>query len=205
MSTARWTAIMDPRNFQDVRGGGPLYTMTKIELDPNPEKAKTQWRHLCVEHEQKLRMANKLWRANKELEVRCHCVEADTMQVRLALADASLARKRLMADNKWLEVLRNGAEAKLERTREVLDEVSQERRELVAKVQKARDTIEGLRQTLATREKELAEISVLKYRYEKYEARRGKPPEIMVLWGVALTLGVELTVAGCYVLIPMMV
>ncbi|TRX88672.1 hypothetical protein FHL15_010438 [Xylaria flabelliformis] len=149
---ARWSSVMDPRPlYQDVRDKGPLFNLSKIELDPNPEAAKQQWRHLCVEMEQKQKIANELWDQKKELEVRSHCAEADNIRVRDALASttqkcktlkannahfqeviilSTKACKGLEADNESLQVRCKGAETELKETKDVLYIVSQAHKRL---------------------------------------------------------------------------
>ncbi|KAI0197223.1 hypothetical protein EV127DRAFT_5158 [Xylaria flabelliformis] len=152
LAFARWSSVMDPRPlYQDVRDKGPLYNLSKIELDPNPEAAKKQWRHLCVELEQKQKVANELWDQKKELEVRSHCAEADNIRVRDALASTTQKCKTLMAnnthfqevitmttragktleaDNQSLQGRCKGAETELKETKDVLYIVSKAHKRL---------------------------------------------------------------------------
>ncbi|KAI0546307.1 hypothetical protein F4679DRAFT_558008 [Xylaria curta] len=154
LAFARWSSVMDPRPlYQDVRDKGPLFKLSKMELDSDPEAAKTQWRNLCAEQEQKQKIANELWDQKKELEVRCHCTEAENIRIRDALASATKknkilkannehfqevillgtrACKKLEADNQSLQTRCKDVGAKLEETREVLHIVSQAHKKLEA-------------------------------------------------------------------------
>ncbi|KAI0457103.1 hypothetical protein F5B21DRAFT_109868 [Xylaria acuta] len=143
-ATVRWTSVMDPRpripigyqNYQDVRDRGPLFNLAKIELDPNPENAKQQWRNLCVEQEQKQKIANELWETNKELEVRCHCAEAKHENTKEVLQVVSRARKELEADNVRLV-------AEVQRTRKVMRELRQTQEKQQAAVPSWKDWSAG--------------------------------------------------------------
>ncbi|KAI1746182.1 hypothetical protein F4680DRAFT_12715 [Xylaria scruposa] len=152
---ARWSSAMDPRPlYQDVRDNGPLFRPSKMELDSDPEVAKQQWRNLCVEQEQKQKVANELWNQKKELEVRCHCTEAENIRIRDALTAASQKKrilkannahlqevlalttrtcKSLGADNESLQARCKDVEAKLKETRDVLHIVSQAHKRLETK------------------------------------------------------------------------
>ncbi|KAI1753303.1 hypothetical protein F4782DRAFT_89556 [Xylaria castorea] len=180
---------MDPRprmyidyvKYQDVRDRGPLFNLAKIELDPNPEHAKEQWRNLCVEQEQKQKIANELWETNKELEVRCYSAETDNAHIREVLASTTRACKSLEADNKWLQVRRKGAEADHENAKEVIRVASQARKELAtdnaklaAEFERVEKAMRDLRQAMTTKEKQLATLTSQKDRDAKYAVRGGE-------------------------------
>ncbi|KAI0442590.1 hypothetical protein F4803DRAFT_353232 [Xylaria telfairii] len=183
LATARWSSAMDPRPldpilFQDVRDWGPLFNLSKIELDSDPETAKQQWRSLCVQHQLKQKTAYQLWKQNKELEVRCTCAEMQNSAVLEALAAARRTRNLLEGEIKWLK----DAEAKHEQTRGRLDTVSRVRMDLamsnarlVTEVQAGKKTVQELRQIVAEQADELA------------AARRGQVGEsgFTAAWGVA--------------------
>lgn len=132
--------------------------MSKIELDPDPENAKQQWRDLCVQHDLKQKTASQLWEKNKELEVRCACAEMQNSQVLQALAAARRTRKLLEGEIKWLK----DAEAKHEQTRGMLDTVSRVRKDLAmsnarlaAEVQTGKKAMQDLRQIIVEQEDKL--------------------------------------------------
>ncbi|KAJ8114842.1 hypothetical protein ONZ43_g4804 [Nemania bipapillata] len=55
-------------NYQDVRCHGPLFDPMKSKLEDDPDKAKKQWRNLCVAYRLKQEVTYALWEKNRELE-----------------------------------------------------------------------------------------------------------------------------------------
>ncbi|TGJ81952.1 hypothetical protein E0Z10_g6809 [Xylaria hypoxylon] len=91
-----------PVTFQDVRGRGPLFNLSKIELDADPEQAKQQWRKLCVEYDLKQEVATTLWEENRELEIRCGIVVAECKMIQERHNSVTRIWRELDADNQRL-------------------------------------------------------------------------------------------------------
>ncbi|KAI0540180.1 hypothetical protein GGR58DRAFT_174148 [Xylaria digitata] len=74
--------------FQDVRGRGPLFNLSKIELESDYENAKQQWRNLRVEYKLREEVTSALWEENKALKAMCEDFRSQykTSQERLNLA-----------------------------------------------------------------------------------------------------------------------
>ncbi|KAI0814654.1 hypothetical protein GGR55DRAFT_441208 [Xylaria sp. FL0064] len=88
--------------FQRVYSHGPLFKLLNIPLDKNREAAKRQWHCLCVEFEQKKKIAMTLLEENQHLKIESKYAEEISKTLRESLDWAHQGLRELGEENKKL-------------------------------------------------------------------------------------------------------
>ncbi|KAI0433085.1 hypothetical protein F5Y09DRAFT_339080 [Xylaria sp. FL1042] len=89
-------------HLQDVCSRGPLFELPNIPLNEDREAAKQQWHYLCVEHEQKRKIAMDLWEENQSLKNELKYAEETSKTLRESLDWAYQGLRQLGAENRIL-------------------------------------------------------------------------------------------------------
>ncbi|KAK5627430.1 hypothetical protein RRF57_003145 [Xylaria bambusicola] len=102
---------IQPIAYQDIRTHGPLFNLSRRELDRDRKTAKQQWHNLCTEFNEKQRVATVLWGEHEALKDRCKRVESCCAALREKVDHLTGIRAQLEADN---EILREDLKQTLE-------------------------------------------------------------------------------------------
>ncbi|KAI0517669.1 hypothetical protein F5B22DRAFT_114004 [Xylaria bambusicola] len=91
-----------PIAYQDIRTHGPLFALSRRELDRDHEVAKQQWHSLCVEFNEKQRAAMTLWGEHETLKKRYKGAESCCAELREKVDHLTGVQAQLKAENEVL-------------------------------------------------------------------------------------------------------